>query len=313
MKDFAPNSYSYADTSWDFRAGFSNPLAGKWDWQFAFGVDHKRFSLPDLDVPLFTDPEAPQIDDEIFNWRNRGFYQEFYQYPMEFLVNYNSKDSRFIPTSGQWARLSWGYVPVSDYKGIPEEGSDPNQYNHNYYAFNAVYQTYFLIGKKQYRLSKAENKANEKYLKSMNLKTTMDLLSPDQIRETLLERKVIALQFRMRQMWDVDPGGAPFIGFSQLGTTTPLRGYAGSVWDFNMYAVSCEYRWPMLELVDGVVFNEYGLLGRSWDNPQWENLRNSWGFGIRVRKPNMFLTRFQIGFHGLQGFNLIMTIQPEFI
>lgn len=313
MKEISKSAYNYADSSWEWKAGVSNPLAKNWTWQYSFGVERKLFAEPNIDVPLLNADDAPQVNPEIFDWRTRGFYQEFWQYPMEFQVTYNGKDTRFIPTNGQWARFSWSYVPVSKYVNPEEDQSYANSYDHDYYAFTAAYQTYFLIGKKQYSLTRAENKANQKYLKSLSLEKTMNLLNPDQLRETLLERKVIAVQLRMRQMWDADPGGAPFTGFSELGTNAPLRGYDKSLWDFNVYSISCEYRWPLLDLVDGVVFNEYGLFGRSWDNPQWENLRNSWGFGIRVRKPRMFLTRLQLGFHGMQGVNLIMTIQPEFL
>lgn len=308
MKEISNNSFGYADTSWEWRAGVSNPLAGRWTWEYSFGVERKRFSPSEIDGE-FLDQDYAIAD---FDPRARGFYQEFWQYPMGIQFTYNSKDVRFIPTQGQWVRLAWNYVPVSDYADPMGDELYANTYDHDYYTFFAVYQTYFLIGKKQYTLSRAENKAKQKYLKSLNLQKTMDLLSPEQIRETLLERKVLAVQFRMRQMWDADPGGAPFVGFSELGTTTPLRGYANTVYDFNVYALSCEYRWPILDLVDGVVFNEYGLFGRSWNNPEWGNIRNSWGFGVRVRKPRMYLTRLQLGFHGLQGVNLIMTIQPEF-
>ena len=43
-----------------------------------------------------------------------------------------------------------------------------------------------------------------------------------------------------------------------------------------------------------------------------KNLYNSWGFGVRVRKPDMYLFRVQFGFHGWHGFSLILTVAPEF-
>ena len=92
----------------------------------------------------------------------------------------------------------------------------------------------------------------------------------------------------------------------------PLRGYTRDYFAYNMVGLSCEYRWPLVDMVDGVVFNEYGLFGRSWNEPQLKNLRNSWGFGIRMREPDQFFSRMEIGFHGLDGFAITLTINPEF-
>jgi hypothetical protein len=41
-------------------------------------------------------------------------------------------------------------------------------------------------------------------------------------------------------------------------------------------------------------------------------LYNSWGFGVRVRRPDMYWFRLQLGFHGRHGVNLVLTIAPEF-
>ena len=49
---------------------------------------------------------------------------------------------------------------------------------------------------------------------------------------------------------------------------------------------------------------------RAWEARQdvidYLNYKNSWGFGIRVRRPDLFLFRFDVGIHGLSGaaFNL---------
>ena len=48
------------------------------------------------------------------------------------------------------------------------------------------------------------------------------------------------------------------------------------------------------------------------DEWSFSHFYNSWGFGIRVRMPNMYLFRVQFGFHGLHGVNLILTLAPEF-
>jgi outer membrane protein assembly factor BamA len=75
---------------------------------------------------------------------------------------------------------------------------------------------------------------------------------------------------------------------------------------------SVEYRWPVDRLVDGVIFDEYALIAPKIDKWSLYHYYNSWGFGIRVRQPDLYPFRLQFGFHGLHGVNLIMTIAPEF-
>jgi outer membrane protein assembly factor BamA len=79
-----------------------------------------------------------------------------------------------------------------------------------------------------------------------------------------------------------------------------------------MKGISIEYRWPIDRLVDGVIFDEYAMYGRKWYSFDSEKIVNSWGFGVRVRKPDMYFFRVQLGFHGLDGFVFICTIAPEF-
>ena len=309
VEPFGNKFYQYADTSWSWKTGLNNPLAGNWSWEYYFGVDRKRFDEPAVNVDLL--PETPDSIG-LFDRYSRGFYQHFWQFPLGVQLLYNTRDNSAAPTSGQFLRMDWNYVPVSKYTTPNALSFTNNSLDHNYSVFSLVYQTYLLIGKKQYKLTRKESNQNQKYLQNMSLEKTMQMLSPEQLKETFFERKVIAVQFRMRQMFESEEGGAPFSGYSDINPNTPLRGYERSYSDFNTYALSCEYRWPIVDMVDGVVFNEYALFGKSWTTPEWGNLRNSWGFGIRVRKPNLFLTRMQIGFHGTEGLVLLLTINPEF-
>ena len=76
--------------------------------------------------------------------------------------------------------------------------------------------------------------------------------------------------------------------------------------------LSAEYRWPVDRLVDGVVFDEYAMVSDKINRRSKKNLYNSWGFGVRVRKPDMYLFRVQFAFHGWHGISLLFTIAPEF-
>ena len=305
------NGFQYTDSSWELGGSISNPLAEHWSWDLSTGVEHKLYSQPIDAVPIIPTDAVTMAK---FNQYDRGIYQHFWQYPIGLGINYDTKDSKYSPTQGQALRVSWMAVPVSIYDD-PQLMTNwqSSRLDHSYHVFSLSYQYFLMIGQKQYELSRAESRANQTYLQNMSVQKTMELLSPEQWRETFLERKVIAVQFRMRQMGEFDPGGAPITAFQEMNGSMPLRGIARSYWDKNVYGLSCEYRWPLLRLVDGVVFNEYGLYGDSWMSPNFGNLKNSWGFGVRVRKPDLFLTRFQVGFHALHGVTLILTISPEFL
>ena len=116
----------------------------------------------------------------------------------------------------------------------------------------------------------------------------------------------------MVNLWEVEEGGAPHNAFITLNARSPLRGYSDKWTTHNLMSLSMEYRWPVDRLVDGVLFDEYALIAPKIDKWSLDHYYNSWGFGIRVRQPNLYLFRLQFGFHGLHGVNLIMTIAPEF-
>lgn len=309
VDDFEDASFSYTDSSWKATTAVGNSLSEHWGWEIRFSVEHRIFGEPDLSLPLMpSDVESRAI----FNRFERGMYQHFWQYPISLRLSFDDKDTPMAPTRGSALSVGWTYVPVSDYSDPMEKTVNWNNLNHDYMVFFTTYQKFFLIGKKRYALTRKESSDNQKYLSDFNLNEAKELFSPDQIRTTLLERKVIAFQFRMQQMYEVDEGGGAFTGYALSNAYTPLRGYSRGFFGKSLLATSVEYRWPLIKRVDGVVFNEYAMMGDHWASPEWDRLRNSWGFGIRVRKPSMFFFRFQVGFHGAQGVNFIITIRPEF-
>ena len=76
--------------------------------------------------------------------------------------------------------------------------------------------------------------------------------------------------------------------------------------------LSLEYRWPVDRYVDGVFFNEYAIFTDHLDHWKKSSLRQSWGLGVRIRSPSMFFFRTSVGFHGLHGVEVVITIAPEF-
>lgn len=300
--------FGFTDSSYsaEFRVGRPLPVIPNMDFQATFGFSRKRFDIPDVgDTVLANHP--------LFNPYDRGLYQKYYQFPLKLALTFDNLDAPYVPTRGSRISVSWNYVKVGDYGG-ENSNARSNEFSHDFQALDLVAQHYFYLGKdsSQYGLSVKEARKSRKFYTDFSWEETMRLWRPENIRNTLLNRRVLAVQFRLRQMWEMEEGGAPFTAFSTASTRYPLRGYSRVYTDYAMKGVSLEYRWPIDRLVDGVIFDEYVMYGRTWHSFDTDKLLNSWGFGVRVRKPDMYFFRLQIGFHGLSGFVLICTIAPEF-
>jgi outer membrane protein assembly factor BamA len=134
------------------------------------------------------------------------------------------------------------------------------------------------------------------------------------LREQLFNRKVLAFHLWSAQSYELPGNRMPVYGLSTLGNDTPMRGYSGSRFrDYTVLSLGAEYRFPIMRLVDGVIFDEYGVIGRNWETIDYlKDIKNSWGFGIRVRRPDIHLFRVQLGFHGLHGIEFNMSVDAPY-
>ena len=274
-----------------------------------------------IDAGLPINQKDSILNDEIFPIADRGLYQNFIQFPFDLSMVFDDLDSPFAPSKGSRFILSGGYVHVLNYKDLDYETLFPDgvnlieksSKNHDYFYNTIVFQHYFFLGSgKQYVLSAKEARQNRKFYTDFSWEEALRIWRPENLRETLLERRVLAMQLRMENIWEMDKGGAPYNAFPRMNARFPLRGYRDAWAAYHLLGLSTEYRWPIDRFVDGVVFDEYGLHAEEMDDWSLDRYYNSWGFGIRVRMPNLYLFRVQVGFHGLHGVNLILTIAPEF-
>lgn len=306
--DDSDEPFSLTDSSYSFqlRAGHQVPFIPNLNFQVESAFEQRRYNYPDIEDTVLT-------NHPLFNPHDRGMYQDYKQIPLRLSLTYDNTDAPFAPTRGSRISAAWSYVNVLDYTG-ENTIAKSNDFDHDFQTLDIVAQHYFYLGKDstQYGLSAKEAREFRKFYTDFSWDETLRLWRPENIRNTLLNRRVLAVQFRLRQMWEEEIGGAPFRAFPTAGGTFPLRGYTRRYTDYAVKGISVEYRWPIDRLVDGVIFNEYVMYGRTWRTLDTDKLLNSWGFGVRVRKPDMYLFRVQVGFHGLDGFSLICTIAPEF-
>jgi len=295
FRDLKGISYTFADSSISFNQYVGFGLYGNWGLGFGLGLNLYRFDFPSKN-------DSIREGDEVFN---RGFYRNFNGYPLSVTLGYSSLDEPYAATRGSKFSLGYTYTSISRYNGSRD---------HNYHAVESRLVHYSLLGNKSYAMTVAESNANYEKLKNLSFAEAIEMLNPINIKEEdVLDRRILVTQIKVRNVIEVNEGKAPFIAMGRHGGNFPLRAYADGYIAAPLIAgVSAEYRWPIDRFADALIFNEYGIFGKDFSRLDTENLRNSYGFGFRIRTPRFFIARFTVAFHGLQGVTLIFTTRPEY-
>jgi len=286
--------YFFADSSVLLNSFLGFSLSEIWDLEFGISLNFYRLDFPTLE-------ETPMYGEYVLN---RGFYRNFKSYPLTITLLHNSLDEPYSATKGRKFSVSYSYVPVSSYNGTRD---------HNYHIAESRYVHYLLLGNRSYAMTVAESNANREKLKNLSFSEAIEILNPINIREVTLDRRVLITQLKARYMIEDNEGKAPFTAMGKLGGNFPLRAYKDNYFTGAAVAgISNEYRWPIDRYADMLIFNEYGIYSDDAGHFSSFNLRNSYGFGFRVRTPKTFISRFALAFHGLQGISVILTTKPEY-
>jgi hypothetical protein len=216
---------------------------------------------------------------------SRGFNQSLLDRVWVVGIGRDTRTNDNIPLDGSRLSLGWSWHDVD--------------FDHDFHEWRGEYTMYFKLGAEQYEITAKEEKKNG----GASLKRFMRRLEYQRLRESIFSRKVLVLHLVGGESYELPGNRMPVYGLQSLGNGTPLRAYPGSRYrNYAMTAASAEYRFPILRIMDGAIFNEYGVFGGGMDELDFrENLRNSWGFGVRVRRPDMFLFRIEMAFHGIGG------------
>ena len=312
-------TYLQPDSSYQFTWRLGAPITNtaNWNAELWTSLYFSRASHPDVQ-------DSVLISDD-FKIEDRGLYQNVTQVPVGLSLVYDNLDFPYAPSRGSRVVLNGSYTFVGRYSGVRyedlgipvEDGEDEvisdGGKKHDFLTTEFIFQHYFLLGSSQkYVLSASEARENRRFYTDFSWDEAVRVWRPEQVRNTLFERRVIAMQYRLVSLWEIEEGGAPHDAFINLNSKAPLRGYDDKWTTHNLMSFSVEYHWPVDRLVDGVIFDEYAMIAPKIDKWSFDHYYNSWGFGIRVRQPNLYLFRLQFGFHGLHGVNMIMTIAPEF-
>jgi len=286
--------YFFADSSVTLVSGFGFNLSGGWELEFNVSGNFNRFDFPSLEDTIMGGEYVS----------NRGFYRNFETYPLTLTLLYNSLDEPYSATRGNKFSVSYSYVPVSSYSDTKD---------HNYHVAESRFVNYLLLGNKSYAMTVAESNANREKLMNLSFSEAIEMLNPINVKEVIFDRRVLITQLKARYMIEEHKDKAPFVAMSKLGGNFPLRAYADGFFTGAIVAgLSNEYRWPIDRYADMLIFNEYGIYSDDYGHLSSFNLRNSYGFGFRVRTPKLFISRFALAFHGLQGISVILTTKSEY-
>ena len=311
-------SFKQADTTLNVSLQLGFPITESRNLNFSFGTE---FTYHIADFP---DTKDSVLDDVKYPIEDRGLYQGHFEIPFSMNLVFDNLDFPYAPSRGQRLSIKASYVLTGKYSGIDvddfllaglkrTEPLEDGGKNHDFVSVEAFYQIYFFIGKaEKYVLSAKEARKTRKFYTDFSLNEALRVWRPENLVETLFERRVLAVQYRFHGMWEMEKGGAPYSAYPALNARYPLRGYSDAWVSPFLMGLSLEYRWPVDRLVDGVVFDEYGMLSDRINHWSKKRLYNSWGFGVRVRKPDMYLFRMQFAFHSWHGISLVLTIAPEF-
>lgn len=285
----------FSDTSLTFATNLGHRIIEKFELRGGFSYRHSNYgNAPPQEDTLTSDffrNDSGRID-----LVSRGLNDSWQDRSFNIALGRDTRNNENIPLAGSYFNAIYHYHFTDA--------------EHDYHGWQAVLTNYFKLGKEKYEVYVPPGKKTN----STGVRKVLERMDLENLRNELFNRKVLVTHLYAAQSFEVQGNRMPVYGLQTLGNDTPMRGYSGSRFrDYAVFSAGAEYRFPIMRLVDGMMFNEYGIYGRSWDKIDvLDNVKNSWGFGIRVRRPDIFLFRLQLGFHGAQGIQVNMSVDEPY-
>jgi hypothetical protein len=287
--------YYYANSSESYSLQLDYPLVLGFFARGGFALVSNRFGESPANMGATVSSEFFRDENGVLNEEYRGLNESFFDRGYKVGLVRDTRNNPNIPVDGSWTDITAAFHDASD--------------NHDYYEWTARFTKFFKLGRERYEVTADEEKKDG----GLNMEEFIRKLEYQRLRQQFFSRKVVVAHLYAARSYEIAGNTMPVYGLQSLGNATPLRGYPGSRYrNYSVVSGTLEYRFPILRLMDGTLFNEYGMFGKALDEPDLDNLRNSWGFGIRVRRPDMFLFRIEIAFHGFSGIGLNASADAPF-
>jgi outer membrane protein assembly factor BamA len=105
----------------------------------------------------------------------------------------------------------------------------------------------------------------------------------------------------------------PFYFLPYVGGSHTLRGYREFRFqDENALFLNSEYRWHATKWVGLALFFDAGEVRPDWEDIDLNDLRTSYGFGLRVNSDKTVFARLDFGFGGGEGRQIFFKLGPSF-
>jgi AAA family ATP:ADP antiporter len=135
----------------------------------------------------------------------------------------------------------------------------------------------------------------------------------DQFVPVLRENWVIALRALVSSTDATAGNTVPYFLMPDLGGSRHLRGYPS--WRFrdrNRILLTGEYRWTAGQFVDMALFLDAGKVAARWSDVDLDDLKKSYGIGIRFHTATATVLRFELARTRDEGTGLIFAFGPVF-
>lgn len=103
----------------------------------------------------------------------------------------------------------------------------------------------------------------------------------------------------------------PFYFLPYVGGTDTVRSYREFRFkDENALWFGGEYRWIPITWVSTAVFADFGNVARDWQDLDLTDLKQGYGFGLRVHSEKQTFARIDFGFGGGEGWRTFLKLGP---
>jgi hypothetical protein len=112
----------------------------------------------------------------------------------------------------------------------------------------------------------------------------------------IFDKKRVFVARAIAYALDSPSGNAvPFYAMPTLGGSTTLRGFSEFRYrDSNAVMFNLEYRWEAFSGLDMALFGDWGNVAPSWDDIDFQHLKNDYGIGFRFNTFRSVFLRFDI-------------------
>ncbi len=121
---------------------------------------------------------------------------------------------------------------------------------------------------------------------------------------------VLVLRLAAELVLPTNDAPVPFSERAVLGGPDSLRGFRlGRFHDDSSLLASAEYRWPIWQWADGMLFTDWGgTFGRAFAGFGWGGLYPDVGAGVRIRSTDRVYLRLQVAYGFPDGFQLYLSL-----